>query len=251
MGDTFISKIFAGVELLNPGGQCFTCFNSLTGKMVLSLNVGTSIMVLQGTLIVETIDAVTVMIDMLQLGDPPVLVSSALLQLYDNDADPDAQIVVQQAGTGDVGMRLLLGAPPGAADANYYIGIDNSANNDPFKIAASEALGTSDVCVIDHVDCNIGIGLDALGSIVAGATNNVAYGNLALAAVTTEDENTAVGCEALEANIANQNTAVGFQALTSNIGATNNTAVGWHSMLANDTGTNNTAVGYASLDINT
>ncbi len=57
------------------------------------------------------------------------------------------------------------------------MGIDNSALNDPFKIAASVALGTSDVFLLDEIACNIGIGLSALGITVG--INNTGIGNLA------------------------------------------------------------------------
>lgn len=246
MSATLISKIFAGVELLNPGGQCFTCFNSINSKMILSLNVGTELMVLQGTLIVETIDVMTLVVDTLQIGNPPVVIPSALLQMYNNDSSTDAQFVSEQGGSGDVAMRLFL-----TGSQSYIFGIDNSANNDPFKLASGTALGTNDVLYIDYVDCNIGIGLNALGSIIIGATNNVAYGNSALETITTADNNTAVGCEALRANTADSNTAVGFQALTANTIGIENTAVGHMALSSQVSFSNNTAVGYNALLLST
>ena len=73
---------------------------------------------------------------------------------------------------------------------------------------------------------------------------------MALAAVTTNGNNTAVGSYALNVNTGSYNTAVGRAALTANTTGVSSTAVGYASLDANTTGTND-AFGNLSLSTNT
>lgn len=81
-----------------------------------------------------------------------------------------------------------------------------------------------------------------------GGTFNTALGSEALFSVTNgENQNTAVGAQALRNNVANQNTAVGFRALFYNTTGTGNTATGWGALFQNRTGPSNTANGIQAL----
>ena len=78
--------------------------------------------------------------------------------------------------------------------------------------------------------------------------SNAAFGEDALAAITSASRNTAVGFKSLKENISgNNNVSVGHGTLEKNTVASNNTAVGDRSMMLNVDGTGNTAVGQESL----
>ncbi len=85
----------------------------------------------------------------------------------------------------------------------------------------------------------------------SSGTQNTAVGKTALAAVTTTNDSTAVGYNALVLNTAAQSTAVGSQALAANTSGAGNTAVGFQTLNLNQTGGANTAVGIQALLNNT
>lgn len=136
---------------------------------------------------------------------PPGVIS----YLYGNDASTTPQILIEQGGIGDAALRFLL-----SGGKSYTMGIDNSQIGNPLKIASGNTLGASDVFFLDEIDCNIGIGLAALDSVIpTSGINNVAMGNNALTAITTGDNNVSVGCESGKAIVAGiGNTLVGYNA---------------------------------------
>jgi Chaperone of endosialidase len=101
---------------------------------------------------------------------------------------------------------------------------------------------------------NTGGGREALSSLnsIGSGELNTAYGLSALGLnQLTGSHNTAVGGEALAANISGQdNTAVGFEALFKNDAGDNNTAVGVSALEQNVDGNNNTSVGVSALEKN-
>jgi hypothetical protein len=99
---------------------------------------------------------------------------------------------------------------------------------------------------------NTALGTSALNSLVIpfrgrdGGERNTALGFQALLNLTTEDDNTATGYQALFANTGGGNTATGVQALFHNT-ADRNTAHGYQALFSNEFGFENTAVGFQAL----
>ena len=90
---------------------------------------------------------------------------------------------------------------------------------------------------------NVGIGYQALHTVVTGASN-VAVGYQALN-LNTGTSNVGVGYKALVANTTgNDNTAIGVDAMATSISGDNNTVVGAEAFQKNETGTGNTCLGY-------
>jgi hypothetical protein len=79
----------------------------------------------------------------------------------------------------------------------------------------------------------------------AGA--NTAEGQNALQSLTSGQDNTGLGFQALYHNNGSYNTAEGFRALFSNTSGTQNTATGVNALISNTTGTQNTANGVNTL----
>ena len=98
---------------------------------------------------------------------------------------------------------------------------------------------------------NLRLGVNAGNSIASGGNYNVCIGDEAGTALTTGDENTAVGFESLATEDAHgENTAIGYRALKAlNAGANGyNVAVGARCGIVMTTGTKNTGVGSYSLN---
>ena len=113
----------------------------------------------------------------------------------------------------------------------------------------SAALGRNALAVSTG-DQNVAVGFDALSANGAGA-ESVAVGYQALAAHTAGSDNVAVGHRALASlTFDNLNTAVGSGALSSHIVGDGNTAVGVDSQALHASGANNTAVGAEALEEN-
>ena len=113
----------------------------------------------------------------------------------------------------------------------------------------SAALGRNALAVSTG-DQNVAVGFDALSANSTGA-ESVAVGYQALAAHTTGSDNVAVGHRALASlTFDNLNTAVGSGALSSHIVGDGNTAVGGDSQALHASGENNTAVGAEALKEN-
>jgi hypothetical protein len=97
---------------------------------------------------------------------------------------------------------------------------------------------------------NVLVGKNSGDAITTG-DNNVAIGSDALGAAQTTTGCVAVGHNALLLNTAADTTAIGYLALDANTTAVRNTAVGAYSLSANQTAVDNTAVGYNALKLNT
>ncbi|CAN0260808.1 unnamed protein product, partial [Phaeothamnion confervicola] len=91
---------------------------------------------------------------------------------------------------------------------------------------------------------NVAVGVQALFSNTTGSVNN-AFGDLALKANTSGAKNVALGHQALAANtVAAENVAVGVVSLLKNTVGFRNTAVGHAAMSSNLSGDYNLALGY-------
>lgn len=109
--------------------------------------------------------------------------------------------------------------------------------------AANIAIGTSTLQANITGCSNIAIGTNALLHNTTGV-NNIAIGNNASANAVGSSGVTAIGLNALNANIVDFNTAIGTNALASNTSGTGNLSIGACSLAANTFGVNNTALGY-------
>jgi hypothetical protein len=80
--------------------------------------------------------------------------------------------------------------------------------------------------------------------VIAGGTNNSAFGHSALASNTGGNQNTAMGTIALNKNVSGfGNVAVGAGALENNVSGNQNVAVGANALNINSNGNGNTAIG--------
>jgi hypothetical protein len=94
---------------------------------------------------------------------------------------------------------------------------------------------------------NTVLGLDAGKLLEAGAARNTIIGELAGDAITTGDDNVAVGRGALSAaSTSNQNTAVGASAAAATTGGSN-TAVGYLALASNVNGVGSIAIGSGAM----
>ena len=83
----------------------------------------------------------------------------------------------------------------------------------------------------NSAQCNLSVGDNTNNVNAVGVTGVTALGEGALQN-NTGSYNTAVGCQALNANtVGNNNVAVGYQALQNNPSGTNDIAIGYQSML--------------------
>ena len=85
------------------------------------------------------------------------------------------------------------------------------------------------------------------GQSLAGGNGSTAIGGSALAAATGFTVNTAVGWNALQLTTSSLSTAVGAEALTANVTGVANTAVGDQALRANVAGSQNVAAGTSAL----
>lgn len=151
----------------------------------------------------------------------PMIDTTVISHLYDNDSSTNQQLLIEQNGTGDCGLRLLL-----TGGAVYSIGIDNSVDNDPFKISASNELNTNTIMLLDSFGNNIGLGLNSLNSITSGI-NNVGYGINTLANILTSNNNVAVGCgSGMNIITGEDNTMLGCGTGNAIVGGSRNICIG-------------------------
>lgn len=106
------------------------------------------------------------------------------------------------------------------------------------------------------IDSNQSFGnADTLGSVVAGAHNNLAIGNEAGSSITTQTYNTYIGNQAGRYSTGAQNIAIGSRAVQGVSGSTtggSNTAIGYVSFFGLTTGVANTGIGfYSGLSVTT
>lgn len=97
---------------------------------------------------------------------------------------------------------------------------------------------------------NFAAGLGAL-ALVSTGTNNTGIGDSTLGAITTSDNTTAFGFNALLVNTADNNTAMGSKTLMANTSGAQNSAFGFSALSSVITGSNCTAMGHNSLTLNT
>jgi len=97
------------------------------------------------------------------------------------------------------------------------------------------------------VNANVGIGYQALDSIVSGA-GNCAIGTQTLKSSKTGSENVAIGPNSMTKNTSGtRNIGIGSQALHQNTSGFNNSAIGFRSLYSNTTGVYNVAHGSGAL----
>ena len=207
-----------------------------------------SLVQLNGSLVASSM--VVSMLDIplkLDIGNPPVAIPTCPLQIYDNDAGKEAQICIEQDGTGDVALEFLL-----TGDSTYMVGIDNTADGNPFKVAYAAAggppvFGTDDILVIDQSNDNVALGLNALD--VCAGDDNIAIGNNAALLLSTGTSTIAIGRDAVAAaTIAVSNMGIGINALLNNTDGTLNIGIGNDALEDNLTGVENVAMGVQSSE---
>ena len=156
----------------------------------------------------------------------------ALSKVGSNQIDSAASLTVSGNVSADGGTIKL--------DGNYPTGSNNVALGD----AAGDAIASGG-------QLNTFVGSNA-GSAVTTSDNNTAVGAYAFDAGTGAS-NTAIGSGSLgsSSNTGDNNTAVGFDALNSNTTGSGNNAFGYSALFSNTTGSNNTSVGANALDNNT
>jgi len=85
------------------------------------------------------------------------------------------------------------------------------------------------------------------GQKLSAGLANTAFGDSSLAAITTQNENTAFGHHTLKKNTGNYNSAFGAYALENNLGGYSNTALGYQSQYNMKNGYWNLSAGFQSL----
>lgn len=90
---------------------------------------------------------------------------------------------------------------------------------------------------------NVGIGSASVPSAPLEVTGRISQIGL--------NNSTFIGFESGANDTGGYNTAVGYQALKANIGGSSNVAIGYNSLLLNTSGGNNSSIGYNSLQNNT
>jgi len=197
----------------------------------------------------------------------------------DIDVDGTTNLdVVDIDGAVDMASTLTVaGVLTGASlDISGDIDIDGTANLDIVDVDGAANFGT-DVTFEDGADIitasagtsNFRAGVNAGNSIASGGNYNVVVGDEAGTAITTGDNNTALGYSAgAKVTTGVQNTFIGGLAGDANTTASNNTAVGASALGANtegalqtmvgafagdalNTGSENTAFGYDALGSDT
>jgi hypothetical protein len=117
-------------------------------------------------------------------------------------------------------------------------------------IVPAGTAGSIDVYASDPT--NLVIDINGVYVTPTDLANNTGIGTLALSAVTSGTQNTAVGEGTLQDNTAGgNNTALGYVALQHNTTGVQNTAFGSGALVANTTGGLNTALGVTTLEVNT
>jgi len=115
----------------------------------------------------------------------------------------------------------------------------------------NEAFGNGALANLTTGSDNTGIGYQALNNISI-STKNTAVGSGALAILSgTSNSNTAVGYQSLNKTGASNNTAVGYLTNRNNTSGIDNCSFGWTSMSSNTIGQQNSAFGSTSLSSNT
>ena len=204
---------------------------TMTGNIVLGTNTIGGLKIT--TTATDNIGLGTSAVDSITTGDHNIGIGDDALTA-NTEGDGNIAIGYQSLYTnagGDGNTALGYGSLKANTGGDYNTAVGNSA-------LANTTGGT---------DGNTAVGWCALAGNLSGS-NNVAMGKGALYASTSSTGNTALGYNTLISNLtAAGNTAVGHEALFATTGA-NNTAVGTNALEANIGGANNIALGYLAGD---
>jgi len=163
-------------------------------------------------------------------------------------ADTSGVLQLQTAGTTAVSISAaqVVNFTNAPTVGGAVFGLTGATSSgSPYLTALGSGAATSTTGVI-----NTAVGFQALNANVTG-TAHTAVGYLALNAATG-DNNVAVGANALRyCTSGSNNAALGYAALNSNTTASGNTAVGTTALYNNTTGVANTAIGYQAMYSNT
>jgi len=254
--DTTVAATNEVVEDTTPqlGGDLDLNSNDITGTGNINITGTTTV---SGDLDVDGITNLDV-VDI----DGAVNMASTLLVTGNVDFNGDLDV----DGITNLDVVDIDGAVNFAADVTFADGADiitASAGTSNTRVGVNagnsiESGGNYNVVIGDNAgtaittgDNNVALGYHSLFSNTTGV-NNTASGYQSLYLNTTGSYNVASGLQSLYSNTTgNYNTANGYQSLYSNTTASYNTANGYQSLHFNTTGDNNTANGYRSLHFNT
>lgn len=164
-------------------------------------------------------------------------------------AGPASTVPGPKGDDGDPGV----GVPTGGTTAQILSKIDNTDYNTQWIDAPSGSGGAgtpvnTDITRLDNlhgtagVTTNTAAGDKSLKNANGSSTENTAFGVSALEALTTGQDNTAVGFKALSSTNNNNSTAMGYESLAYSFTPGNNTAFGYRTFRYTS-GDNNTGVG--------
>ncbi|PCI29262.1 hypothetical protein COB55_02470, partial [Candidatus Wolfebacteria bacterium] len=155
---------------------------------------------------------------------------------------------LNQSGHNNVALGYNALNTGTGVDDNVAIGsaaLDNASGDENVAIG-SDALGGAS----NSASANVAIGHEA-GLVVSSGVRLTAIGWKALNAITSANDSTAIGYNALLLDTGGSNTAVGSQALDANTSGVQNTAIGLNALGAISTANNSTAVGHSALALDT
>jgi len=176
--------------------------------------------------------------------------------LPDNQVAADKYLKVKSitgSGATAVGQLEFGDVAAGvSSDANYNTAAGTNAGasfgSGQFGALYNTMFGYDAGTSITTSNDNTGIGFEALKSQTTGDNTggNTAIGSYSLKSATTGASNTAVGYKTLENTTGNLNVAVGYEAMKNNTSGYANTAIGLNALKAHTSGGYNTAAGYDS-----
>ena len=174
-------------------------------------------------------------------------VASTNVTVADESSDTTCFPLFVTAATGDLppksGSNLAFNASNGTLTATAFAGDGSNLTG----LASGGVTSDSDGNTIGGT----GAGASFQTQAGAKASSNTLFGKNAGTALTTGDQNVAIGLEALKTQTTvSFNVAVGSEALKTNSSGTNNVAVGYQALRLNDTSLYNTAVGYQAMTNN-
>jgi hypothetical protein len=214
------------------------------------------------TLINEAIDEINIEIH--SINNSKV---DSVTGLNTDNTDPQNPIVkisvdgTTITGLGTPASPLVATGGGGGGGSNFYLqGTTTDAGSNKtgdierpaaIYIGADSYFNTVKIGTgLGNISTNTAVGKDALDANIAGSYNT-ALGTSALLNNTNGGTNTAIGARSLLSNITGgQNTAVGKDALAYST-SSGNTGVGSVVLSFTTTGGNNTGIGYAALNSNT